>query len=282
MGSNDTEEATEPARGLNRQLEGKTALVFGVANRHSLAWGIAEALHEQGARVGIVYRRPERAEKTARIARAIDAAFVGQCDVSDDDAIARVMAEAVAALGPRLDVLVHSIARAETQDLGARFVDTSRDGFRSALETSAYSLVALAHHAHQAGLLRRGSSILTLTAIGSTRVIPGYNVMGVAKAALEAAVRYLAADLGPEGIRVNAISAGAVRTAAAMGVPGFRAMYHEGERFAPLRAAVTRREVGNLAAFLASDASALISGQVLQLDAGWSILAMTGGDAPKA
>ena len=137
-----------------------------------------------------------------------------------------------------------------SSDLGARFVDTSRDGFRSALETSAYSLIALAHHAHRAGLLQRGSSVQTLTAIGSQRVIPGYNVMGVAKAALESAVRYLAADLGPEGIRVNAISAGAVKTAAALGVPGFRDMYHEGERFAPLRAAVTRREVGQLAAFL--------------------------------
>ena len=206
--------------GADTPLRGRTALVFGVANRHSLAWGIAEALHEQGARVGIVHRRPERAAKTARIARGVDAAFVGQCDVGDDGQIARVIAEAKDALGPRLDVLVHSIARAETGDLGARFVDTSRDGFRSALETSAYSLIALAHHAHRAGLLQRGSSVQTLTAIGSQRVIPGYNVMGVAKAALESAVRYLAADLGPEGIRVNAISAGAVKTAAAQGEIG--------------------------------------------------------------
>jgi enoyl-[acyl-carrier protein] reductase I len=259
-------------------LDGRTALVFGVANRHSLAWGIARSLHRDGARVGIVHRRPERAEKTRAIAREIGAPFVGQCDVTDDASIARVVAEARAALGPRLDVLVHSIARAEVADLAGRFVDTSRDGFRSALEVSAYSLVALARAAED--WLEEGSSIVTLTAIGSTRVIPHYNVMGVAKAALEASVRYLAADLGPKGIRVNAISAGAVRTAAAVTVPGFRETYRESERVAPLRAAVTRDDVGAVAAWLASDAARMVTGQVIQVDAGWGIVALTGGAAP--
>jgi len=258
-------------------LDGRTALVFGVANRHSLAWGIAEALSAQGARVGVVHRRPERAEKTGRLADRIDAPFVGHCDVTDDAAIARVVAEAREALGPRLDILVHSIARAEVADLAGRFVDTSRDGFRSALEVSAYSLVALAHAVES--WMTDGGSIVTLTAIGSTRVIPNYNVMGVAKAALEAAVRYLAADLGPKGIRVNAISAGAVRTAAAVTVPGFRETYREAERVAPLRASVTAADVGAMAAWLASDGARLVTGQVLQLDAGWSILALTGGTA---
>lgn len=261
-------------------LEGRTALVFGVANRHSLAWGIAEALHRQGARVGIVHRRPERSAKTRALAAAIEAPFVGHCDVTDDEAIARVVAEARSALGPKLDVLVHSIARAEVADLQGRFVATSRDGFRSALEVSAYSLVALAAATEDwlAGPAdgRLGGSVVTLTAIGSTRVIPHYNVMGVAKAALEASVRYLAADLGPRGIRVNAISAGAVRTAAAVTVPGFRETYRESERVAPLRAAVTRDDVGAVAAWLASDAARVVTGQVIQADAGWSVLALTG------
>lgn len=256
--------------------------MFGVADRHSLAWAIAGALHRDGARVGIVHRRPSRASRTAALAAGIRAPFVGQCDVTDDLSIARVIEEARSALGPKLDVLVHSIARAEVADLRGRFVDTSRDGFHAALDVSAYSLVALAQAAEgwmtarDAGG-RRGGSILTLTAIGSSRVIPGYNVMGVAKAALEACVRYLAADLGPGGIRVNAISAGAVRTAAAITVPGFRETYRESERVAPLRTAVTRDDVGAAAAWLASDAARAITGQVIQVDAGWSILALTGG-----
>ncbi|HEX5590456.1 MAG TPA: SDR family oxidoreductase [Candidatus Limnocylindrales bacterium] len=258
-------------------LDGRNALVFGVATRHSIAWAVAERLHAEGARVGIVYRRPESARRIAPLLAAIDAPFSMACDVRDDAAIGAVMDAARAAFDGRVDIVVHALANAPATALLGRFADTTRGDFQAALDVSAYSLVALVRAAEP--LLRPGASVVTLTAIGSRRVIPGYNVMGVAKAALEASVRQLAADLGPAGIRVNAVSAGAVRTVAAMGVPGFRATYRQGEALAPLRRGLTSRDVAAAVAWLAGDGSGAVTGQVIEVDAGWSILALGGTPA---
>jgi enoyl-[acyl-carrier protein] reductase I len=259
-------------------LDGRNALVFGVATRHSIAWAVAEQLAREGARVGIVYRRPETARRVAPLVAAIDAPLAMACDVRDDAAISRVMERAGGAFDGQIDILVHALANAPAAALRGRFTDTSRANYQAAIDVSAYSLVALARAAEP--LMARGGSIVTLTAIGARRVIPHYNVMGVAKAALEASVRSLAADLGPAGIRVNAVSAGAVRTVAAMGVPGFRGVYRQGEALAPLRRGITSRDVASAVAWLASDGSAAITGQVIEVDAGWSILALTGTPNP--
>ena len=259
------------------QLDGRTALVFGVATRHSIAWAVAEELHAQGARVGIVYRRPETARRVVPLVKAIGAELALACDVRDDPAIAGVMTRAQETFGG-LDVLVHALANAPRAALAGRFMETTRTDFQAALDVSAYSLIALTRAAEP--LLHRGSAVVTLTAIASRRVFPGYNVMGVAKAALEASVRHLATELGPAGIRVNAVSAGAVRTVAAMGVPGFRALYREGAALAPLRRGLTSNDVASAVAWLASDSSAAITGQVIEVDAGWSILGLSGSPAP--
>jgi len=256
----------------------RTALVFGVATRHSIGWAIAEALHADGVRVGLAYRRPESARRIAPLARAIEAPFSAACDVRDDEAVERTVAAAGPALGGRIDILVHSIANADAASLAGRFVDTTRAGFAAALDVSAYSLVALARAAEP--LMPRGGAIVALTAIGSQRVIPHYNVMGVAKAALEASVRYLAADLGPRGIRVNAISAGSIRTVAAVSVPGFRELHAQGARLTPLRDAVDAEDVARAVAWLAGDGARRVTGQVISVDAGWSILAL-GGAPPE-
>ncbi len=255
------------------QLDGRTALVFGVATRHSIAWAIAEKLAAEGARIGIVYRRPETGRRVAALIKSIGAELALPCDVRDDDAVAPVFERAGATFG-HIDVLVHALANAPRAALEGRYVDTSRDDFQAALDVSAYSLVSLTRAAEP--LMRPGSSVITLSAIGSRRVIPGYNVMGVAKAALEASVRQLAVDLGPSGIRVNAVSAGAVRTVAAMGVPGFRALYRQGATLAPMRRGLTSRDVAAAVAWLASAGSGAVTGQVIEVDGGWSILALTG------
>jgi enoyl-[acyl-carrier protein] reductase I len=260
-------------------LAGRNALVFGVATRHSIAWAVAEEFAQEGARVGIVYRRPETARRVRPLVEAIDAPFAMACDVRDDDAIAAVMERAARAFDGGIDILVHALANAPATALRNRFTDTTRADFQSALDVSAYSLIALARAAEP--LMRPGASIVALTAIGSRRVIPNYNVMGVAKAALEASVRHLAFDLGPKGIRVNAVSAGAVRTVAAMGVPGFRAMYRQGEALAPLRRGITSRDVAAAVTWLVSDGSAAVTGQVIEVDAGWSILALSGSPEPR-
>jgi len=250
--------------------------VFGVATRHSIAWAVAEKLHAEGARIGIVYRRPETARRIAPLVKAIDAELALACDVRDDAAIAEVMERAGSTFGG-IDILVHALANAPRSALAGRFTDTTRDDFQAALDVSAYSLVALTRAAEP--VLRPGSSIVTLTAIASRRVFPGYNVMGVAKAALEASVRHLATELGPAGIRVNAVSAGAVRTVAAMGVPGFRTMYREGEALSPLRRGLTAKDVAEAVAWLASPGSGAVTGQVIEVDAGWSILGLSGSPA---
>jgi enoyl-[acyl-carrier protein] reductase I len=250
-------------------LDGRTALIFGVANDHSIAWGIARALHEAGAEVGFSSVESLIERRVRPLAESIGSTFVEPCDVQSDDDIARVF-ERWREGHDGLDILVHALAFAKREDLSGRFVDTSRDGFALAHDVSAYSLIALTRAALPH--LRRGSSVLTLTYHGSQKVVANYNVMGVAKASLEASVRYLAADLGPEGIRVNAISAGPIRTLAASGVAGFRKLHGSFAGVAPLRANVTIEDVGRSALYLVSDLSAAVTGEVHYVDAGFSIV----------
>ena len=250
-------------------LDGKNALIFGVANDHSIAWGIAQALHAQGAEVGFSSIESLIDKRVRPLAESIGSTFVEPADVQSDEEIARVFAR-WGETHDRLDILVHALAFAKREDLTGAFVDTSRDGFALALDVSAYSLVALAREARP--YLRSGSSILTLTYYGAEKVVAHYNVMGVAKAALEASVRYLAADLGPDGIRVNAISAGPVRTLAASGIAGFKKMYGSFAEVAPLRANITIEDVGRSAVYLASDLSSAVTGEVLYVDGGFSVM----------
>jgi enoyl-[acyl-carrier protein] reductase I len=250
-------------------LEGRNALVFGVANDHSIAWGIAKALHEHGARVGFSSMESLLDRRVRPLAASLESPFVEPCDVRDDAQVRAVFDRWGAQMGS-LDILVHALAFANREDLEGEFVDTSRDGFALALDVSAYSLVALAREARPH--LRPGSSILTLTYYGAEKVVAHYNVMGVAKAALEACVRYLAADLGPEGVRVNAISAGPVRTLAAHGIRGFRTMHDAFREVAPLRSSITIEDVAGTAVWLASDLSRQVTGETVYVDGGFSIL----------
>jgi enoyl-[acyl-carrier protein] reductase I len=250
-------------------LEGRKALVFGVANDHSIAWGIAKAFHEQGATVGFSSVESLIERRVRPLAESIGSTFVEAADAQSDADIQRVMDRWKAEYGD-IDILVHAVAHAKREDLEGSFVDTSRDGYLFAIDVSAYSLVAMARAARP--LMHRGSSILTLTYLGSERVTTNYNVMGVAKAALEATVRYLAADLGPEGIRVNAISAGPIRTLSASGVRDFRKLYGPFDQIAPMRAHVTKEDVGNTAAFLSSDLASAITGEITFVDGGFNII----------
>jgi enoyl-[acyl-carrier protein] reductase I len=256
-----------------RLFEGKRGLVFGVANERSIAWGIARALHVHGCRDLAFTFAGEVLEKRVRpLAESVDARFILPCDVTDEAQVEAVFRE-IGTTWDGLDFLIHCVAFANREDLEGRFLDTTRDGFLRALEISCFSLVHLARHAAPA-LAQRKGSILTLSYYGAEKVVPNYNVMGVAKAALEASVRYLAADLGPEGVRVNAISAGPIKTLAAAGVRGFRGMLGVVEEKAPLRRNVTQDEVGNAAVFLCSDYAAGITGEVLYVDGGYNIMGM--------
>jgi enoyl-[acyl-carrier protein] reductase I len=250
-------------------LDGKRALIFGVANDHSIAWGIAQALHDEGATVGFSSVESLIQKRVRPLATSIGSTFVEACDVQSDEQIRAVMEKWKAAHG-EIDILVHALAFARREDLDGQFVDTSRDGFALALDVSAYSLVAVVREARS--LLHPGSSVLTLTYYGAEKVVSNYNVMGVAKAALEASVRYLAADLGPEGVRINAISAGPVRTLSAAGIAGFKKMYGSFAEVAPLRANITPEDVGKTALYLASDLSSAVTGEVIYVDGGFSIL----------
>jgi enoyl-[acyl-carrier protein] reductase I len=250
-------------------LDGKTALIFGVANDHSIAWGIAKALHEAGAEVGFSSVESLIERRVRPLAESIGSTFVEPCDVQSDEQIRTVFGRWAEA-HESLDILVHALAFARREDLEGSFVETSREGFALALDVSAYSLVALAREARP--LLRRGSSILTLTYYGAEKVVSNYNVMGVAKAALEASVRYLAADLGPDGVRVNAISAGPIRTLAASGIAGFKKLYGGFADVAPLRANITPEDVGRTAVYLASDLSSAVTGETLYVDGGFNVM----------
>lgn len=250
-------------------LDGKYALIYGVANRRSIAWAIAQALSREGAKLALTYQG-ERVEKMVRdCAEQIPGTIMMQANVADDEQIARVNDRLRQEWG-RIDVLVHSVAYAPEDELRGSFVDTSRSGFNTCLEVSAYSLVAVTKPA--VDLMTEGGSVMTLTYLASERVFPSYNVMGVAKAALEASVRYLAADLGPSNIRVNAISAGPISTLSARGVRGFTGFAKAYPERAPLRRATDPAEVGDTAVYLASHLSRGVTGEVVYVDEGFHVL----------
>jgi enoyl-[acyl-carrier protein] reductase I len=250
-------------------LEGKNALVFGLANDKSIAWGITQAFHREGASLGISYAGKMLERRVKPLAEKVGCQWVEECDVSQDEQIA-IAAEKAAQHFGKIDVLVHSIAFAGRDELSKPYYETSREGFRNALDISVFSFVALTNAFHT--ILNPGASVMCLTYYGSVKVAPHYNVMGVAKAALESSTRYLAYDLGPEKIRVNAISAGPIRTLAAAGVGGFRDMYKHFADMSPMRENVTIEDVGNAALFLASDLSKRITGEVLYVDSGFNIM----------
>jgi enoyl-[acyl-carrier protein] reductase I len=252
-------------------LDGKTALVVGIANDHSIAWGIAQALQREGAQLVVTYQNEAYERRVRPLAEKLNARMVEPCDLSDDDSIAQLVERIKGEFG-QLDIVIHSAAFAKTDELRGSFLNTSREGFRLALEISAYSLTALTKAA--APILSDNASIITMTYHGSQQVVPNYNIQGVAKAALEATVRYLAADLGPQGVRVNAISAGAIRTLASSAVSGIRDMIKSQADVVPLRRNVTIDDVGNTALWLCSDLARNVTGQIIYVDAGASILAL--------
>ncbi len=253
-------------------MDGKIALVFGLANKNSIAWGIIQRLHAEGATILISYAGEVLEKRVFPLAEEIGCDFVEQCDVSSDEQLDAVFAKVQERYG-RLDTLVHAVAFANREDLGGHFVNISREGFKLALDISAYSLIAMAKRAEP--LMTEGGSIVSLTYYASEKVMPKYHVMAVAKSALETITKYLAADLGPKGIRVNSISAGPIKTLAAAGVPGIRMMLKYSEKAAPLRKLVHQDDVGNAALFLASDWGAMITGEIMYVDAGFNILGMT-------
>jgi len=250
-------------------LEGRTAVVFGVANKRSIAWSIAQGLHEAGARLAVTYQN-ERLEREARdLILGLPGTEAFMCDVSKDTEIDQLFGQLKEHYG-KLHVLVHSVAFAPGNDLNGDFVNTSREGFRIAHDVSVYSLIALARAA--APLMQDGGSIITMTYYGAEKVVPHYNIMGVAKAALECTVRYLAHDLGKRKIRVNAISAGPIKTLAARSISGFGDMQKVHAERAPLQRNVDVNEVGATGVFLASDASSGITGEVIYVDCGYNIM----------
>lgn len=250
-------------------LEGKKGLIIGVANKHSIAWAIAQAAAREGAQMLFSYQNERLRENVEELVQTLPGASACVCDVGDDSQIDAMMKQAAAKLG-RLDFLVHSLAFAPREELTGEFVNTTRQGFATALDVSAYSLVAVTRAAMP--LMTDGGSVVTLTYLGSERVVPHYNVMGVAKAALEATVRYLAHDLGPKNIRVNAVSAGPIKTLAARGVSGISKMVDHHRAFAPLRRATEQGEVGDTALFLVSPLGRGITGEVIYVDGGYHIL----------
>jgi enoyl-[acyl-carrier protein] reductase I len=256
------------------RFEGKRGLVTGVANKRSIAWAIGRRLAEEGAQLAFTYQG-ERIEKSVReLADSVSSPLVTECDVRSDQGLERVFAEVGEAFGGQLDILVHSVAFADTRDLEGRFTDTPRDRFWLALDVSAYSLVAAARHAEPLMEAAGRGSILTMTYLGGERAVPHYNVMGVAKAALDASVRYLAWDLGEKNIRVNAVSAGPVRTLAARSIAGFPTMEAIVEERAPLHRPIGADDVGAAAAFLLSDEADNITGTTLYVDSGYHAMGM--------
>ena len=255
-------------------LTGKNALVTGIANNRSIAWGIAQQLHKAGANLGVTYLPDDKGrfeKKVKELVEPLSPSIYLPCDVQNDAQVAETF-EAIANQWGKLDILIHCLAFAGKDALSGDFSNVSRADFTQALEISTYSLTQLAAAAKP--LMTEGGSIVTLTYLGGVKVIPNYNVMGIAKAGLEMSVRYLAGELGPSNIRVNAISAGPIRTLASSAVGGILDMIHHVEQVAPLRRTVTQLEVGNAAAFLCSDLASGITGQVLYVDAGYEIMGM--------
>jgi len=251
-------------------LEGKTGLIMGVANKRSIAWAIAQATASAGARLVLTYQSERLGENVTKLAPELDNPILLQCDVQNDDEL-DALAAGIQSQAGHLDFIVHALAFAPREALSGAYADTSREAFHTALDVSAYSLVAVSQRLRP--LMReREASIMTLTYLGSERVVPGYNVMGVAKAALEASVRYLANDLGPDGIRVNAISAGPIKTLASSAVSGISGMLKLHTERAPLRRPTGTDEVGDTALFLASSLSRGITGEVIYVDGGYHVL----------
>ena len=253
-------------------LEGKTGLILGIANKRSLAWGIAQSVAREGARLAVTYQGERLKENVQDLAANLKDSVILPCDVSRDEDLDALASSVKSEMGG-IDFVVHAVAFALREELDGEFLNTSRDGYRIAQEISSYSLTALARRT--APLMEgRGGSIVTLSYLGGERVVPHYNVMGVAKAALEMSVRYLAADLGPKGIRVNAISAGPIKTLAAAGVHGLSKMLEYHRTHAPLRKNTEQEEVGDAAMFLVSPLSRGITGEVIHVDGGYHVMGM--------
>ncbi|OEU69646.1 MAG: enoyl-ACP reductase [Desulfovibrio sp. S3730MH75] len=250
-------------------LEGKKALIFGVANEKSIAYGIAQQFKKHGAKLAFSYVNDAIKKRVEPISEELGGEFIFPCDVSSDEDVAK-SAEIVKEQWGDVDIVVHSVAFANRDDLKKRYIETSRDGFHLALDVSAYSLVSLCN-AYEP-LMNEGGSVMAMTYLGSSKVITNYNVMGVAKAALEASVRYLACDMGAKGIRVNALSAGPIKTLASSGISGFKSIFSHIEERAPLHKNVTTEEVGKTATYLASDLSSGVTGEVLFVDCGYNII----------
>ena len=250
-------------------MEGKNAVVFGVANKRSLAWGIAQALSAAGAKLAVTYMNERMKAEAYDLIAGLPGAEGFQCDVSSDAEIEQLFAELKQRYG-RLDAMAHCVAFAPAEDLKGDFLNTSRNGFRIAHDISAYSLIAVTRAA--VPLMTEGGSVITLTYFGAEKVVPGYNIMGVAKASLEATVRYLANSVGPKNIRVNAISAGPVKTLASRGVADFGTMLKNHAEHAPLKRNVETREVSDTALFLCSPAASGITGEVIHVDCGYNIM----------
>lgn len=257
---------------MSEPLKGKRGLIMGVANDRSIAWGIAKAMHGAGAELDFTYQGEAFGKRLEPLAASVGSDFMVDVDVTDDASLDAAFA-ALAARWPTIDFLVHAIAFSDKSELTGRFLNTSRANFRNSLEISAYSFIEVARRAHPL-MTENGGTLLTLTYQGSNRVVPNYNVMGVAKAALESATRYLANDLGPEGIRVNAISPGPMRTLAGAAIGGARKTYKFAEQNAPLRANATLEAVGGTAVWLASDAGACTTGETVRVDGGYHVLGM--------
>ena len=254
---------------IMKLLEGKKALILGVANEMSIAWGIARAFKEQGASIGMSYLNEALQKRVQPLADQVGADFTVEVDVTND-AHYGSLAEKVKKEWGTFDILIHSLAFADRNDLKGRFADTSREGFKMACDISAFSLVGLCHSLKP--LMNENASVIAMTYHGSQKVVAGYNVMGVAKAALEASARYLADDMGQDKIRVNCISAGPIRTLAASGVPGLRKIFEVVEEKAPMRQNVTTEDVGGSAVYLASDLAKGVTGQIIYVDSGMSIM----------
>ena len=250
-------------------MEGKRGIIFGVANDMSIAWGIARQLRADGATLAFTYLNEALERRVRPLAESVDAELILPCDVSNDEEIEAVF-KTVGDKWGEIDFVVHAIAFANREDLKHSFSQTSREGFRLAMDISAYSLVAVTRYA--APLMKKGGSIVTMTYLGATRAVPNYNVMGVPKAALESSTRYLAAELGEKGIRVNAISAGPIRTLAASGIANFKKKISLMDENAPLRRTVTQEEVGKSALYLLSDLGSGVTGEVHFVDAGFNFV----------
>ncbi len=264
--------------GMSLLMRGKRGLVMGVANDHSIAWGIAKALADQGAEIAFTYQGESLRKRVAPLAESVGSDLVLSCDVEDIDSVDAVF-EALKQKWGSIDFLVHAVAFSDKNELKGRYADTSRDNFSRTMLISCFSFTEIAKRA--ACLMSKGGSMITLTYAGSVKVMPNYNVMGVAKAALEASVRYLASDYGPDNIRVNAISAGPVRTLAGAGIADARLMFNYQKRHAPLRRTVSIEEIGGSGLYLLSDLSTGVTGEIHYVDSGYNIISMPSPDALK-